>query len=370
MNRFVVVALVLFSMSLSGCGLLSSPARAVPARYVESASITPAAAALVGEARAKQAADEATTFALETSFNPALLDPNRVSYTAAELNSPTIQDALTPGTLILWNQLIQQAATGNPDAEEEVKALEMFALRQSTWRVNPDGKIVYSEAISNLVVDVAAQPSPAAASGASPAVVDGSAQTLKVSFKHMARLRYSEDKHPFEVTFTRSVEYQMVPSNSTQGQLTPSKITTVTATPRIPPRPGSTAIAGGTTVAPVGTALFPTAAASGVSPQPVVTLPIVTAPVTTAPVTTQPETTQPETTQPETTQPETTSDPVETTSDPASEDVPAGPLAFVWPMAAPLSSSASATATSTTSRMWQIAMFFGSFEVTTVDLPR
>ena len=244
-RKLAVVVVVVLAMLLGGCGLISSPGRAVPAEYVEKAVISDAAVALVGVDRAQGAADEATSFALATGFNPALLDPGQDAYTVDELNSPTIQDALAPGTLTLWNQLVEQAASGNRDAQEEVKALQMFDLQQPTWKINPDGKIVYSQAISHLLVDVLTPTTP---TGAAPLAADAdSSPTLKVTFTHTARLRYSEDKHPFEVIFTRQVEYDMVPSNSESGRNIPGKITVVTATPVIPSRPGSTSTGGGST---------------------------------------------------------------------------------------------------------------------------
>ena len=148
LKRFVVLAVMaMVGFASSGCGLMSSPARAVPAEYVELPSVTPAAAALVGQSEAEQAAHEMTAFTLATAFNPALLDPAQQSYTSDELNSALIQEALAPGALPLWNALVDEASAGNRDAQEEVKGLQMFALDQPTWQVNPDGKIVHSQSI-------------------------------------------------------------------------------------------------------------------------------------------------------------------------------------------------------------------------------
>jgi len=435
-------------MALAGCGLISSPGRAVPAEFVEKAVITDGAVALVGEDRAQGAADEATSFALATGFNPALLDPVQEDYTVSELNAPAIQDALTPGTLTLWNQLVEQAASGNRDAQEEVRALQMFGLMQPTWTINPDGKIVYSQAISHVLVDVLTPTTP---TGAAPLAADAaSTPTLKVTFTHTARLRYSEDKHPFEVIFTREVEYDMVPSDSASGRNIPSKITVVTATPVIPTRPGSTASGGGSTIARVGgtttragTSRLPaappqvapvassqqpgttttstttnsttttttttstvkpsttttTTATSTSTPPPVTTTTTKPPETTTTTTTKPPETTTTTTTRPpetsdpppgtsdpppQTSSPPETSDPPSSDPDPTTGDPPAtGSAALIWPFAAvdtatpapvdqPVVTDATASASSspTTNRMWQIAVFYGPYEVTTVELPR
>ena len=394
LNAAIVTVLTVL---LSGCGLISSPDRAVPAGYVERSTITEAAISLVGEARARQAADEATSFALATSFQPQLLDPAQDAFTPDELNSASIQDALAPGTLSLWKQLVVQAAEGNSDAQEEVRGLEMFALRQPTWQVNPDGKIVHSQAISNLVVDVLT-------SGATPA--PEATEMLKVSFTHVARLRYTEDKHPFEVVFTRAVEYHLVPANSVAGRTVPNKITVVTATPAIPakPRPATdtstrapgsqpTSSAGAkpvvTATSATSTTPKPSASTTKASASPTktsasptktaTTKPPTTAPPTTAPPTTQPPTTSPPTTQPPTTAPPTT-EPPPATEPPATQapsDAPAGAVnAFLFPMEVDVTVEPSATpsmtpsVSPTTSRMWQIAVYFGAYEVDTVELPR
>ncbi len=396
----------IMTVLLSGCGLISSPDRAVPAGYVERSTITQAAIALVGEARASQAADEATTFALATSFQPRLLDPAQDAFTAEELNSASIQDALAPGTLSLWKQLVVQAAEGNSDAQEEVRGLEMFALRQPTWQVNPDGKIVHSQAISNVVVDVLtadAAPAPEAT------------EMLKVSFTHEARLRYTEDKHPFEVVFTRAVEYHLVPANSVAGRTVPNKITVVTATPAIPakPRPATdtssrapvsqpTSSSGAKPVVTVPPDVSPTttakpsasttkasasptkASASPTKASASPTKTATTAPPTTAPPTTQPPTTAPPTTAPPTTEPPPATEPPATeppaTEPPATQaptDAPARAVnAFLFPLEVDVALDQSAipsmtpSVSPTTSRMWQIAVYFGAYEVDTVELPR
>ncbi|HSN44694.1 MAG TPA: hypothetical protein VLR88_11665, partial [Propionibacteriaceae bacterium] len=266
------MAVILLAMTLSACGLVSSPARAVPAQFVEQATITEAAIVLVGVDKAKQAAEEATSFAMETGFNPALLNPAQTSYTEGELNPTVIQQALAPGAYTLWSQLVSQAAGGNRDAQEEVRGLEMFGLQQPTWQPNPDGKILYAQTISEVVVDVLAVPRPAVVNPTS--VTSDATPTLEVTFTHEARLRFTEDKRPFEAIFTRSVAYTMVPSNSARGRELPDKITFVTATPVIPVRPGSTASSGSTirvassprpAVAPGAPPVAPVTQASGES---------------------------------------------------------------------------------------------------------
>ena len=431
---FALASVVLVGFMSSGCGLISSPARAVPAEYVELPTVTPAAAALVGQYEAEQAAHEMTAFTLATAFNPALLDPAQQSFTSDELNSPLIQEVLAPGALPLWNALVDEASAGNRDAQEEVKGLQIFALDQPTWQLNPDRKILHSQSITNVVVDVlaadgAVQPAAAGPSteGANASELAGDAEQtgaaeaetaevaatprLKVTFAHVARLRFVEDKYPFEVVFTRNVQYNLVPSGSAAGERTPNKITQVTATPVIPARPGSTAT-GAKPSSANSTSANPTSARPSVA-NPTTAKPSTAKPSTAAPSTRTPRPSSSKTTtapQPSSTttsapQPSNTTTSAPATSEPSSEapaadppaadppaadppaaDPPAAdpqpsaaaplPPAAVAALIAPLEvssdpgASADPSSSAVSGRLWQISAFFGPFTVDTVALPR
>ena len=202
---------------------------------------------------------------------------------------------------------------------------------------------------------------------------------LKVTFTHVARLRYIEDKYPFEVVFTRQMQFNLVPSGSDAGQRTPTKITVVTATPSVPARPGNTASGTAKPSSAKPTTVKPTTA------KPTTAKPTTAKPTTAKPTTAKPTTTKPTTTAPTTTAPTTTAPTQEPTTEPpadppkptAADPLPIAIAALIVPMEVPSGaetpsdpSSADPSSTAIGGRLWQISAFFGPFTVDTVALPR
>jgi len=115
---------VLVGVTLSGCALQADPDLARPPLYVEAPEISDAAARSVGAERARQAAADAVSFALEYGFTPGLLDPQKVNFTAEEL-SAGVTNVLTPSSLAVWNARVVAALAGDQSAREEIRALRM-----------------------------------------------------------------------------------------------------------------------------------------------------------------------------------------------------------------------------------------------------
>jgi len=140
-------------VTLSGCALQADPDLARPPLYVEAPEISDAAARSVGAERARQAAADAVSFALEYGFTPGLLDPQKVNFTAEEL-SAGVTNVLTPSSLAVWNARVVAALAGDQSAREEIRALRMYDLQDPKLSSPPDGKTLRSQAITDLAVDL------------------------------------------------------------------------------------------------------------------------------------------------------------------------------------------------------------------------
>lgn len=177
----------------TGCTLTTDPDEALPQRYVETVTTSPAAKKLVGEKEARAAAAVATRFTMAHGTEEDLLDPQKTTLTAKELDRG-VEGVLTPQTLKKWKSHSKQFAAGNEASGEQLRGLKVFLTEEPTWRRPDDGKIIQSQDITGIEVD--------AKSTATP-------KQLTVTMDHRTIAHYATDKNPVEAVVNRDVVYVM-----------------------------------------------------------------------------------------------------------------------------------------------------------------
>lgn len=192
-KTFAILALLALMFGvLTGCTV--DPDQAVPTKYVERVNVTPEAKASVGEQRARQAAKVASDFTLAHGTNPKLLDPQKSHYTADELTKG-VEGSLTTGALNSWRNRVNKALAGDEDAVDALDGLQLYSIKEPTWQVPTNGKLIVSQLLTNVEVDA-----------------ENDTKNVIVTMHHRTVARYETDKSPVEVTFDRDLTYTMAPS--------------------------------------------------------------------------------------------------------------------------------------------------------------
>lgn len=183
---------------LSGCTV--NPDDVVPQRYVEATTVTPEAAEFVGEDRARAAAEAAIEFTLAHGTDPALIDPQKGDYSAAELTDGVV-DAMTPELATVWRGLVADALTGDAHAANSLDGLQLHSLQEPTWHRPDTGDFITSQQVTDIEVAPAES-----RDGSVPA-----AQTVLVTLQHRTFAHVDTDKNPVDVIITRDMTYWMTP---------------------------------------------------------------------------------------------------------------------------------------------------------------
>lgn len=81
-----------------------------------------------------------------------LLDPQKSHYTADELTKG-VEGSLTTGALNSWRNRVNKALAGDEDAVDALDGLQLYSIKEPTWQVPTNGKLIVSQLLTNVVVD-------------------------------------------------------------------------------------------------------------------------------------------------------------------------------------------------------------------------
>ncbi len=204
------------AMALGACALPASQDEVLPTRFVEPATITPAAEKAFG-AQAKEAYNEIVEWSMSQWLRDPLLNPEDTVAVTAQNISLGITDHMIPGTARTWNAITEQAISGDEKARHAVQLLRFHDWYEAKLQ-KPGGSPIRSQAINRGFVDVA------------PAWKDG-VQPMRISFQQTARIELLNRRDPYPATVTKEVTFTLVPASSVKsGTSTTTSAATASAT--------------------------------------------------------------------------------------------------------------------------------------------
>ncbi|HHV21114.1 MAG TPA: hypothetical protein GXZ30_06220, partial [Propionibacterium sp.] len=137
-----------------------------------------------------------TRFALAHGFDPALIDPQKTSYSPDELNAGVL-NRMTPPLRERWQARVTEALDGDQEAKDGIRLLQFYDWEQPDWTLPPEGKVLRSQWIRDGEV------------GLTEATED-SPERMKITITHEAHLSFAEREIPFDLTVVKRVSYWML----------------------------------------------------------------------------------------------------------------------------------------------------------------
>lgn len=151
---------------------------------------------------AAKAYREIAAFVLDESLKAELIDPNRTTFTAAQL-SDGIVGHLAPRTRVVWMLSVDRALAGDAAAREVVFGLRPYDLEAPELSLPGSGTVIDSQSVSGAQVTLAA------------ASATSKIRPLRITFTHRARLSLQYGKSAYPGTVMRDVTLTVTPATAT-----------------------------------------------------------------------------------------------------------------------------------------------------------
>lgn len=220
-----LLPLLLF-VPIAACSGPTHTDAAIPKRYVETPQISTAAQDKYGE-QAEAAYREIAMFSLDQWLVPSMLDPAQGAPTAQQL-SQGITERLTGATLTRWNERVQAAVAGDPQALEDVSLLRLDSLDAPTLSLPPNGDPLVSQSITGGKVSLGQTRS-------------GGIVPLVVTFEQDADLSMRSGRTPYDISLQKTVELTLLPLEAdTAPTAAPTGTASPTALPSVSRDPATT----------------------------------------------------------------------------------------------------------------------------------
>ncbi|MDO5499998.1 MAG: hypothetical protein Q4F67_09995, partial [Propionibacteriaceae bacterium] len=197
------VLVLLMTMVLSACGVNRDPDDAIPDRWVDRPTVSANARKHFTDEQITSAFASITQFAFERGYDPALMDPQKKTFTAQELNAG-VEGQVTAALWDRWTARVAAALGGSAEDQDALRVLQFYDWEQPEWRLPANGSPVQSQWIRNGEI------------GATEATED-SPLWMKVTIVHEADLRYQEAGAGFDLNIAKRVSYWLVPAGDGPG---------------------------------------------------------------------------------------------------------------------------------------------------------